>query len=293
MKRIGEISKTYNISNRMLRYYEQVGIIRSIRKENNYRYYSSDTEQKLKQILLLKELDFTLKEIEQIYQTQSIHELLKIMHTKKQRLQSNIKELQQLELIITNFISLLSTNKSIFESLSLSLETTNLIERGKQMNNENLRIITLPKMKVAVFHKVSETPEDDCWAITNQFIKENNLESFRHFGFNNPNPSKDSPTYGYEMWVTIPNDFNTSIPTKEITSGLYASLTTTMDKIGERWKELYQLVDNHDLYSPDYSEDNNHQWLEECTNYEHFINPDIHFSEKQLDLLLPITKKLP
>ena len=54
MKKIGEVSTQYDMSNRMLRYYEEKGIIKSIRGENNYRYYDEDSELRIKQICLLK-----------------------------------------------------------------------------------------------------------------------------------------------------------------------------------------------------------------------------------------------
>ena len=39
--KIGEISKLYNISNDILRYYEKIGLlVPDIKKENGYRYYS-------------------------------------------------------------------------------------------------------------------------------------------------------------------------------------------------------------------------------------------------------------
>lgn len=41
-------------------------------------------------------------------------------------------------------------------------------------------------------------------------ISQNNLHKrsgYRNFGFNNPSPFEGNPVYGYEMWVTIPDNF--------------------------------------------------------------------------------------
>lgn len=299
MKKIGEISKRYNVSNRMLRYYEKVGIISSTRRENNYRYYTEESERKLTQILLLKELNFTLKEIEYIYKTKSTFDLIKIMYQKQAILKENIINQKKLDQIITHFIELLNESQHpFFDSLELCLRNPSKNWRGKNsMTNENVRIITVPRMKVAVFNCVSETPEEDCWKEVNNFISKNKLTSFRHFGFNNPNPQEGKTEYGYEMWVTVPDDFyEKGVQTREVNEALYASLTTTMDSISRRWNELHKLINNHELYDVDFLENDvfgvsEHQWLEECINYKHFIDPDIHFSEKQLDLLLPIKTK--
>ena len=44
MLRIGEAAKKYDISNRTLRYWEDMGILESKRTENDYRYYDDDND---------------------------------------------------------------------------------------------------------------------------------------------------------------------------------------------------------------------------------------------------------
>ena len=120
----------------------------------------------------------------------------------------------------------------------------------------------------------------------NPFVLENNLHKrngYRNFGFNNPSPSEGTPVYGYEMWVTIPEDFDVPAPLtkKQFGGGLYASISTTMSEIGERWKLLYEWCKNSDKYDVDFS----FQWLEECSmDFETFISEYVADGEKQLDL---------
>lgn len=65
--KINEVATRYKISKRTLRYYEEIGILSSIRKDNsNYRYYDSEALSKLEQILLLKSLNFKISEIGEI-----------------------------------------------------------------------------------------------------------------------------------------------------------------------------------------------------------------------------------
>ena len=158
------------------------------------------------------------------------------------------------------------------------------------MNNGSYMIISLPKMKVVSFCTVSKTPEEDTWNEVKKFIKDNKLIDFRHFGFNNPSPNEGNPVYGYEMWVTVPNDFKTESVIKEFSGGLYASTTSYLINIEEKWREFGTMINENEEYDIDFDQET-HPWLEECTNYLHFIDPDVSFSEKQLDLLLPIKRK--
>ncbi|MCL2547371.1 MAG: MerR family transcriptional regulator, partial [Oscillospiraceae bacterium] len=43
LQTVSQVAKTFGISTRMLRYYEQVGLIESIRNDDNsYRHYDQD-----------------------------------------------------------------------------------------------------------------------------------------------------------------------------------------------------------------------------------------------------------
>jgi hypothetical protein len=113
---------------------------------------------------------------------------------------------------------------------------------------------------------------------------------YRNFGFNNPSPSGGNPVYGYEMWVTIPDEFIVPGPLvkKQCKGGLYASVSTTMNEIGERWQMLNDWCKTNGKYEPDHSV----QWLEECSmDFEFFISDRVNESEKQLDLLEPVKLK--
>ena len=64
LKTIGQVSKAYDISPRMLRYYEQVGLIKSIRnEENSYRNYDEDMLTRIQQIIILRKLQIPVKQI--------------------------------------------------------------------------------------------------------------------------------------------------------------------------------------------------------------------------------------
>jgi hypothetical protein len=168
-------------------------------------------------------------------------------------------------------------------------ETTSMLNESLK----NVRIVRLPAMRVASYCAVSTTPERDCAKTFAPFVLENNLHKksgFRSFGFNNPDPSENTPEYGYETWVTIPEDFNIATPftKKHFHGGLFASSSATLNEIGERWDKLYKWCENSDKYDIDSSI----QWLEELSmDYEEFVSEQTSDGEKQLDLLIPIKSK--
>ena len=61
---VSEVSRTYGVSPRMLRHYEKLGLMDSMRKEDYaYRVYRPEDIRRLRQILVLRKLRVSLKEI--------------------------------------------------------------------------------------------------------------------------------------------------------------------------------------------------------------------------------------
>ncbi len=71
---IGELSRMVNLSQRTIRYYEEIGLLQSIRRiEHGKRVYTDDDVRRLKFINKLKVLGLSLAEmaaLEKIYRTQ-------------------------------------------------------------------------------------------------------------------------------------------------------------------------------------------------------------------------------
>jgi hypothetical protein len=69
---------------------------------------------------------------------------------------------------------------------------------------------------------------------------------------------------------------------KQFSGGLYASISTRLNEIGERWQALYHWTTSCDKYELELSR----QWLEEFIDFETFLSADENTC--QLDLLAPI-----
>jgi DNA-binding transcriptional MerR regulator len=305
MLRIGEVAKEFNISNRTLRHWEDMGILESVRAENDYRYYDEDNILRINQIVLLRNFKMPLGEIERIFIAKdakiAIDALTSHLDNLKdsadtysilgylvERLLASIKEANNLEEVF----SYLETQSTVTDLKHNDIPQIKLSERMNVMKKErleNVRIVKLPAMTVASYCVKSTTPEEDCSKVFDPFVFEHELHKrsgYRYFGFNNPDPTEDGQEYGYELWVTIPDDFNLAPPfeKKQFDGGLYASISTTISEIGERWELLYNWLDANDKY--DCAPSN--QWLEECSmDIEIFLSED-STSERQLDLLMPI-----
>lgn len=153
------------------------------------------------------------------------------------------------------------------------------------MKEASLRLVTLPPMRVASARGFGTSPEPIAWDKLLNWAKDNGIPTeqgeTRFFGFNNPNPSVGSPNYGYEQWMTVPEDVSGSgeIQVKEFPGGLYAVTRCTLGNIGEAWMSLIASVERSS------SETGNGQWLEECLSSAPAEFPDAVF-----DLYLPVSK---
>ena len=67
MRTVNEVSKLTGISVRTLHYYDEIGLLKpSSITESGYRMYDEDALERLQQIMLFRELEFSLKDIKRI-----------------------------------------------------------------------------------------------------------------------------------------------------------------------------------------------------------------------------------
>src|SRR5258708_32168685 len=103
MFRIGEFSKIAQVSGRLLRYYDEIGLLRpeSIDPETGYRYYSARQLPRLNRILVLKELVLSLEQIARLLQHGTSPDEIrgKLAPLKSQIHQSLKEEMSQLRIV--------------------------------------------------------------------------------------------------------------------------------------------------------------------------------------------------
>lgn len=306
MLRIGDAAKRFEVSSRTLRYWEEEGILQSVRTESGYRYYDEANETRIRQIQLLRNLKMPIALVEKFFRAQDAREAAFILtgHLKALRREAAVSA--SLSMLVEELIRAVegkrtlgevfacietqrpATGAGVWEALQILFsERDTPMDR---MHMSEVRMVRLPRMTVAAYRAVSETPEKDCSAVMNPFILQNKLQErsgFRHFGFNSPSPAEGNPVYGYEIWVTVPEDFAVPRPfeKKALEGGLYGSIPARLSVIGEKWGLLYHTVQS----SGQYRMDESRQWLEECVDFAAFVSDAAH--DQQLDLLAPIKLK--
>lgn len=313
LTKIGEVASRYDISNRTLRYWEEEGILSSIRLENGYRYYDESNVLKIKQIIMLRKLRLPIQDIHRIFVSRELSIVVEALQSHLEDTKQETEELKALGVILENLIKVAKSRSNLFEvfeyldvndnsalfklkkafQITLSERNNNMSVKSNYSKIGSVRIVNLPKMVLVCYRAESATPENDCSAVMNKLIKENFLHEkygFRHFGFNNPDPQEGSPIYGYEMWAVVPEDFVVPEPfsRKEFPGGLFASVTTEMPIIGERWGQLSEWIANNEKYEVDWNPEADRRCLEENIDYVSFNSSETDENDKQLDLLTPI-----
>ncbi|MBR1987818.1 MAG: MerR family transcriptional regulator [Clostridia bacterium] len=97
MLKIGDLSKLVDVSVKTIRFYEEEGLIRPIEVDRwtGYRYYDDSSVERISQIVYLKSLGFTLKEIANLSE-QSIIEKTKEIQNKIITLNDSVRALNSL-----------------------------------------------------------------------------------------------------------------------------------------------------------------------------------------------------
>ncbi|MGG7178371.1 MerR family transcriptional regulator [Clostridium paraputrificum] len=102
MFKIGEFSKLTQVSIRMLRYYDEIGILKPAKVDlfTGYRMYSADQITTLQKVVLLRDTKFTTLEIKDIIQRCNEVEILEELEKKKIQINKEIAiEKQRIEKI--------------------------------------------------------------------------------------------------------------------------------------------------------------------------------------------------
>lgn len=323
---VTEVSREYGVSARMLRHYEKIGLISSARKEDYaYRVYSEKDVARLRQILVLRKLRISLKEIRQILEDPGSSVAITVLERNLASMNEEARALSTVQVILSQFLAvlkaraqlpagdtLLANDKLLELADSLSFPESQLQNERRQTMEEELkaaeqkkamndvRIVHLPAATVAAAHFIGDDPEDQAGKMIADFTRENRVwEKFpglRLYGFNHPNPKDETGFHGYEFWVTIPEDMEVKPPLqkKYFPGGTYCAHMIQMGNFHE-WAWLDEWVRNSGEY--DYcgsgDPDNMYGSLEEHLNFHDHIQetPEGEPQTDQLDLLIPVKKR--
>ncbi len=320
---ISQVTQYFDVTARMLRYYEKMGLITPFHKDDYaYRCYDEESIKRLQLIIVMRKLRIPLKQIAVILRNSGQRETLEIFRENISRLDGEIKSLKTVRSALSAFVTRLDGSTSSMDLLddselmeavnALSLSKSALKEKVKMselnqanetLNKDlNVRIVLLPPFTVASNHVIGHDPEEIVDKPVDKFIRDTRLYEIkpdaRYFGFNHPNPGiLEEGVHGYEVWVTIPDDMEVPEPLvkKTFEGGLYAALTIKFPEF-QYWGELEKWVKNSTEYELNYSElglEIMGGCLEEHLNWvysSHMGWPE-NGIDGQLDLLMPIKRR--
>jgi DNA-binding transcriptional MerR regulator/DNA gyrase inhibitor GyrI len=321
---ITQATKLFGLSTRTLRYYEQIGLIKSERADDYaYRVYSDGTLNRLRQIVVLRKLRIPLRSISDILKSGDARKALDvflaniseidaeitalstirgILQTLTERLEESVHLGKKLNFLSEDIVGIVDTLAVVKPKIKEEVNMSELNQAHEELSKlKDVRIVHLPPCAVASYHYIGENPEETVGDVVSKIVKDIGLYEIkpdaRMFGFNHPNPSGDRQYHGYEDRVTIPDDLEIPAPLvkKKLKGGLYAVHTITMPNFHE-WNDLRIWLENSDKYEPDYAPEGEEIMsgcLEEHLNwvYHNHLGWPEELDEGQLDLYLPIKLK--
>ncbi|MCL2365252.1 MAG: MerR family transcriptional regulator [Defluviitaleaceae bacterium] len=150
--KIKDLSARYDITARTLRYYEDMGLITGSRTDDYaYRLYDEAAVIRLEQILILRKLNISIKDIQRIFNTTGSGVVLDILNKKVQNIDDEVALLHELKNIVLDFIREIEqmdftddTNVKLLYGKAKKIEThvANVDYIGKPSNINRLIDIT-------------------------------------------------------------------------------------------------------------------------------------------------------
>jgi DNA-binding transcriptional MerR regulator len=103
--KIKDVSDRYSITARTLRYYEDMGLINSTRSDDYaYRMYDEEAVKRLEQILILRKLNISIRDIKRIFSSSGSDVVLDVLGEKVQNIDDELALLHELKEIVLGFI---------------------------------------------------------------------------------------------------------------------------------------------------------------------------------------------
>ena len=246
MIKIKEVSSKYNITARTLRYYEDMDLIRSERSDNYaYRMYDETAIKRLEQILILRKLNISIKDLQRIFSSPDSNILLDVLTDKVKNIDDEAALLHELKDIILEFIrEIEQMNFNNSSDIKLLYSKAKEIERnlknvdyvGKSSNKERFIEVT-QKLEKKPDVRIVELPA--CRMVTSGLKKGSNHKQFESMWNKLDKKRKDrffprdfmwwdKTNKGYVWWYAI-EDYVTEADTGgfeiiDFEGGMYATV---------------------------------------------------------------------
>lgn len=328
---IRQITKDLGISTRTLRYYEQIGLIESVKKADYaYRAYNEESVIRLQQIILLRKLRIPLKQIGEILQYKGVADVIEIFRRNLNDTDEEISALSTIRDIISDFILRLSEctqncmGLDLFDDAAFTEAVKALtvvkfdFKEGKaveglnkandklrKLTDREVRILRMPSATMAAYISGTEMHNEgrempaikaiDTFLRSNRLLEQN--PETRRFGFYAHKPDENGD-YSFELWVTVPDNMEIPHPLmrRHFRGGLYAAHNISMGEY-EDWSLLKEWGNSgNENYEIDWSSRVTPDLPDRNWVLEEILNYNgelagDYIAPLQVDLLLPIKEK--
>ena len=306
--KITDLTPQLGLTSRSLRYYEEAGLIQSVRLPGEkYRYFDAANIERLKQIIVLRKMMVPIKDILRIYESDDMSVVVQVFVSRIEEIDREAAALTELRQVTDDFLkTMLKNGVRNISALPLLYEAfcnQELEQVDARENNsisydelsaisENLAkpvepsILLLPSMRVLSSYLKEDnqvTDPDGFWHwVQSRRIMTGGPGSHEQFEYQ----TAAGDVYLLKMDDDFVNDSKYMDCIFE--GGLFASVNVYLDEdLGERLRSLVSFFDDNKYYEVDYVHGGG---LRQEAMLENLISPD----EKRelVALLIPIKKRL-
>ncbi len=304
--KITDLTNHLGISSRSLRYYEQMGLIQSVRPDfEKYRYYDAENIELLKQIMVLRKMQIPIKDIIRIYQSQDMSVVVEAFVNRIDAIDEEVNTLFELKCIVNEFLQTMIKNginkisalPLLYDEMNKQLESIEEHKPGtyeklsavsdKLQAEINLSIIDLPSMRMlSSKHKNGNTSDPD--GFTDWLMLHDIPRGIpgRHELFEYQDSRNDTI-----ILQKVEEEFKNNSPYADIhfDGGLFAVGSGFIDEdIGAFHRAMLKSFDENKYYKVDYLYDGR---LRHETLVESVFSPDDQ--REKVEVFLPVKKRMP
>ena len=229
----GEFAKLCKVNKQTLFYYDQIGLLSPVFKnEKGYRFYSINQIELFYVIDLLKDLGMSLKDIQQYTQNKSPESFLTLMYQKKNEIVKMRKEIEMKEKLIETKITLMEDASQLdFDQITLEHlpEATLYLSR----NIENISDEEFVEVLSEFIGELNESQLDTGYPIggitKREHVLKGEYSKYSYLYMEQPHPKE-----GYPYFKAVKGDFliGYHIGEDKTIHHTYKELFSEMDRLG-------------------------------------------------------------
>lgn len=94
---VGEVAKILGVNKNTIIHYDREGLVKSVRSDNNYRYYHRKQIEDFKEILSLRKMGFSIEKVKEINECAASEDYFSVLEMIKQRTEECRREIEEIE----------------------------------------------------------------------------------------------------------------------------------------------------------------------------------------------------